>query len=290
MSPTLKPERRAARRPARLGLLAALPAVLLTSGCDLKSAGETALRIGIPKPVTEQGEHIYHLWLGSVGAATAVGVFVWALIFWAGFHYRKTSDELPRQVRYNLPIEVLYTIVPFVIISVLFYYTAVTENFVNKTAPKPDLQVNIVGFQWNWQFIYPSQKVQVTGTPTQPAMMVLPADERIRFVESSPDVIHAWWVPEFLFKRDVVPGRYNTFEIKIRDKAIGHTYIGRCTEYCGEKHDRMNFYVKVVSKSDFAAYMDKLKGEPNATLGQNNSAIPTEDYGSTQDQQNVSKK
>jgi cytochrome c oxidase subunit 2 len=289
LSPTLKPERRAASRTARLGLFAALPTILLTSGCDLKDAGETALRVGIPKPVTVQGEHIYHLWLGSVGAATAVGVFVWALIFWAGFHYRKNSDELPRQVRYNLPIEVLYTIVPFVIISVLFYYTAVTENFVDK-AEKPDLRVNIVGFQWNWQFVYPEQKVQVTGSPTQPAMMVLPADERIRFVESSPDVIHAWWVPEFLFKRDVIPGRFNTFDINIRSKAIGHTYVGRCTEYCGEKHDRMNFFVKIVSKADFDAYMAKLQGDPNAQMGTATAAIPTGDQGSTSDQQNASEK
>jgi cytochrome c oxidase subunit 2 len=281
LSATPKPARRSG---VRLAFAAALTA-LLTAGCDARHVYESAFSLGLPKPITIQADRIYDTWLGSVAAALAVGVFVWGLIFYAVLRYRKNSDELPRQVRYNLPIEVLYTVVPFVIIAVLFYYTAVNENFVNDTKKKPDLVVDIVGFQWNWQFAYPKDKVQVTGTPTQPAVMVLPTDRRIRFIESSPDVIHSWWVPAFLFKRDVIPGRLNSFEVKLKPNAAGHTYIGRCTEYCGEKHSRMNFYVKVVTPDQFDAYLAQLKNDPNASVGDvgGGAAVPTGDQGISRD-------
>jgi cytochrome c oxidase subunit 2 len=267
-------------RRAPLVLAVALTA-LLSAGCDAREAYEDSLGLGLPKPQTLQADRIYDTWLGSVAAALAVGLFVWGLIFWAVIRYRKNSDELPRQVRYNLPIEVLYTVVPFVIISVLFYYTAVNENAVNKTRKNPDVIVDIVGFQWNWQFVYPKQKLQITGTPTQPAVLTLPAGKRIRFVETSPDVIHSWFVPAFLFKRDVIPGRSNSFEIEIKDKAAGHTYIGRCAEFCGEKHARMNFYVKVVSAGEFESYLRELATNPDAAVSSEvRGAIPTQpEYG-----------
>jgi len=277
LSPTPEP----VRRPTLRCAVAIAGTALLSAGCDARHAYESAFGFGLPQPMTEQADRIYDTWLGSVAAAAVVGLFVWALIFYAVVRYRKSSDELPRQVRYNLPIEVLYTVVPFVIISVLFYYTAVNENFVNNTKGKPDLTVDVVGFQWNWQFEYPKDKLQVTGTPTQPAVMELPAGKRIRFVETSPDVIHSWFVPAFLFKRDVIPGRKNGFEITIKNSAAGHTYIGRCAEFCGEKHARMNFYVKVVTPAQFADYLTQLHQDPSAAIGSDvRGAIPTQpEYG-----------
>ena len=245
----------------------------MTTGCSARDAYESAFDLGFPTPITDQAENIYDLWLGSVAAAFVVGIFVWGLIFYAVLRYRKSSDELPRQVRYNLPIEVLYTVVPFVIIAVLFYYTAVSENFVNKTKKNPDVVVNIVGFQWNWQFNYADAGVKVTGSPQQPATMVLPVDKRIRFIETSPDVIHSWFVPEFLFKRDVVPGRANSFEVTIRKEG---TFVGRCAEFCGEKHDRMNFVVKTVSMREYEAYLSELKRNPDNLIGEGaGQAVPT---------------
>jgi cytochrome c oxidase subunit 2 len=118
-----------------------------------------------------------------------------------------------------------------------------------------------VGFQWNWQFNYLDDKVQVTGAPPegQQAVLWLPVNKRIRFIETSPDVIHSFWVPDFLFKRDVVPGRLNSFELTPTRTG---TYVGRCAELCGEKHDAMNFVVKVVSESDYRAYIADLQAHP----------------------------
>ncbi len=247
-----------------------VPAGLLAAGCDVRDTYEQAFAVGFPQPVTDQAQRIYDLWLGSAAAAAAVGVFVWALMLWAGFRYRKKSDELPRQVRYNLPIEVLYTVVPFVIIAVLFYYTTVSQNYVNDLTEDTDpdaadvLEIGVVGFQWNWTFNYVEEKVSVTGLTTQPPVLVLPTDRKIRMTETSPDVIHSFFVPAFLFKRDVIPGRENTFEITLNKEG---EYIGRCAELCGEKHAAMNFYVRVVSPEAYDDYISGLQANPANAIG-----------------------
>ncbi len=262
MSPTPAPGRAVhagARRPLTRQLSRAalvVGAVLFAGGCDARDLYENSFSLGFPDPVTDQGKRTFDLWLGTVAAAAVVGLFVYALIFYAVVRYRKRGEELPRQVRYNLPVEVLYTVVPFVIIAVLFYYTAISENYINKLTKDPAVAIGVVGFQWNWQFNYENEGLQVTGAPGQPAQLVLPTDRTIRFVETSPDVIHSFWVPKFLFKRDVVPGRANTFEITIRQTG---TWVGRCAELCGEKHDRMNFSVKAVSPADYDAFVQSQK-------------------------------
>ena len=175
------------RRTGRLALVAAATA-LLTSGCNGREVYEQAFSLGWPNPVTTQGHTMYSVWLGAMAGAAGVGVAVIGLILWAVVRYRKTGEELPRQVRYNLPIEVLYTVVPFVIIAVLFFYTAVGENKVNKLTKNPDVTIGVVGFQWNWQFNYVNEQVQVTGAPEvgQKAQLVLPVNKKIRFIETSP--------------------------------------------------------------------------------------------------------
>ena len=245
-----------------------LVATLLATGCSARDAYESTFAFGFPEPVSDQAQSIYNLWLGAAAAAAVVGTFVWLLILFAGFRYRKKSDQLPRQVRYNLPIEVLYTVVPFVIIAVLFYYTTVSQNFVTKLTDEqaggPDVTIGVVGFQWNWQFNYLDEGVGVTGLPSQQAVLYLPTDQRIRFVETSPDVIHSFWVPAFLFKRDVIPGRENTFEITINKEG---EYIGRCAEFCGEKHSAMNFVVRVVSPEKYQAHISDLQADPANEIG-----------------------
>jgi cytochrome c oxidase subunit II len=250
----------------RLGLTAAAVA-LTTTGCGGRDLYEDAFGLGFPKPVTEQGQAIYDLWLGSVAAAAVVGLGVWALIFWAVVRYRRNSDDLPRQIRYNLPVEVLYTVVPFVIIAVLFYYTVVAQNEVREEADEasggPGVTINVVGFKWNWMFQHVDAGVQVVGELDDPATLVIPTDTTIRFVETSPDVIHSFFVPAFLFKQDVIPGRANTFEVKVSKEG---TYIGRCAELCGEKHSQMTFFVRAVSPDAYAAYVAALRADPANAL------------------------
>jgi cytochrome c oxidase subunit 2 len=158
-------------------------------------------------------------------------------------------------------------VVPIIFVAFFFYFTARDESQINKLSPNPQVTVEVVGFQWDWQFNYltgPDDKTartiaQVTGDAAHgnPATLELPAGETVRFKLVSPDVIHAFWVPVFLFKRDVIPGRTNEFEVKI-DPGKEGTYIGRCTELCGLNHDQMIFYLKVVDPATYKADLAKL--------------------------------
>ena len=271
MSPRSCPTRlRASRRGARLTALLAAAAVL--SGCAVQgdSVGAQALRTGWPSPITPQGERMLNLYVGAWLAAAVVGVAVWGLMFFAAVRYRKRDDLLPRQVRYNLPVEVLYTVVPFVIVAVLFYYTAIIQSDVDSLSEDPDETVGVVGFQWNWQFVYPGEDgeedLRVTGRPGEPAVMYLPTGRTIQFVETSPDVIHSFWVPAFLFKRDVIPGRENRFELTINEGAEG-SYIGRCAELCGTDHDRMNFEVRAVSGEEYDSLLAGFRSAGGEVFG-----------------------
>ncbi len=119
----------------------------------------------MPTPTTEEAPRILSLWQGSWAAALAVGVLVWGLILWSAFFHRRsrTKVEVPPQTRYNMPIEALYTVVPLIIVSVFFYFTARDESELLKLEKKPDVTVNVVGFQWSWCFNYVENVEGSTG-------------------------------------------------------------------------------------------------------------------------------
>src|SRR6266511_5685334 len=135
------PRRSASRASGRLGVaLIGLGSLVLLAGCSAKDA----FAFGWPKGITPQADQMYDLWIGSVVAALAVGFFVWGLIFWCIVRYRKRGEELPAQTRYNMPLEILYTVTPFLVIAVLFFYTAVVQTDVNKLSANPDVRVEVM--------------------------------------------------------------------------------------------------------------------------------------------------
>jgi cytochrome c oxidase subunit 2 len=243
------------------GFITAAGLVALLAGCDI---GGTFRGFGWPAGVSTEAKQMYDLWIGSVVAALAVGFFVWGLIFWCIVRYRKRGQELPVQTRFNLPIEVLYTVLPFLVIAVLFYYTAVVQTRVNEVSENPDTTVEVVAFKWNWQFNYRSGKgtdaqtvASTTGSSEVIPVLVLPVGEKIRFELTAKDVIHSFWVPDLLFKRDVFPGNVrNIFEVTI--DTPGH-YVGRCAELCGTYHSMMNFEVVAVTPEEFDQYVAALR-------------------------------
>jgi cytochrome c oxidase subunit 2 len=188
---------------------------------------------------------------------------VWGLILYSVVAHRKRSDDLPKQTAYNLPLEIVYTILPFLIIAGLFFFTVVVQNKVTKVSDNPDETIAVNAFKWNWQFVYPETKDATTGEPvstigtsTEIPILVLPVDRSIRFEVASADVIHSFWVPEFLFKLDVIPGnangRDNVFELTVQKEG---SYVGRCAELCGTYHAYMNFEVRAVSGDKYDAYL-----------------------------------
>ncbi len=191
-------------------------------------------------------------------AALATGVVVWALMFFVSWRYRRRSEtDIPVQTRYNLPLEIFYTIVPIIMVVVLFQHTIMTQNAVLEEV-EPDHTIAVVGQQWSWTFNYLDEdvaggkNVYTAGTARDIPTLVLPVDEVVQFDLSSPDVIHSFWIPAFLMKMDVVPGRDNGFQVE--PNRIG-TYMGKCTELCGTYHSRMLFNVEVVSKEEYEQYL-----------------------------------
>ena len=258
------PARPAGARPAgRLRRWA--PVTVLMTAVILGTAGcqsTTFTRLGLPVPVTKQGEVVVTLWRGSWIAAFGVGAVVWGMILWAVIFHRKRSDRPPRQVRYNLPIEIMYTVVPFIMVGVFFFFTARDENFIDKLPSRPDVTVTVTGYQWSWQFQYPGFKVpgSSTGVVTEQGVpwpgrlptLVIPENRTVRFNLVSLDVVHSFWIVPFEFKRDVVPGHPNHFAVTpIRTG----TFIGRCTELCGVYHSRMLFTVKIVTPAQFQRWI-----------------------------------
>ena len=249
----------------RVGVLAVM--LLALTGCT----NDTFTRLGFPDPITTQGKITLSLWQGSWIAGLLVGAVVWGLILWAVVFHRKRGDKLPPQVRYNMPIEILYTIVPFILIAVLFYYTAKDENTIDAVPQNAAVTVNVTGFQWSWEFNYPDYKTAGGGSVTTNGYMwnpqlsdlqneklmpvlEIPVGETVNFNLTSPDVIHAFWVPEFLFKRDVIPGHPNHFSITATKTG---TFTGHCSELCGLYHSRMLFTLKIVTPAQFQTWVSQ---------------------------------
>jgi cytochrome c oxidase subunit 2 len=269
---------------AVLGLLG----VLTLAGC---SAPDNAFwRFGWPNGITDQSQDMRTLWTWSVIVALIVGILVWGLIIWAVIRYRKRSDELPRQTAYNLPLEIVYTIIPFVIIVGLFFFTVRVQDRVEYRSADPDVTIGVNAFKWNWQFVYPDAKgpdgrpVNTVGTSNQIPILVLPTDESIRFELASADVIHSFWVPEFLFKLDVIPGnangRNNVFQVTVRKQGA---FVGRCAELCGEYHAFMNFEVRAVSAQNYNAYLKARQSGMSTqaaleSIGQPGTAVTTHPF------------
>jgi cytochrome c oxidase subunit 2 len=245
-------------RLARVAALGLLGVVTLT-GC---TPNNEFWRWGWPNGITDEAFAMRDLWIWSVIAALLIGIGVWALILWSVVMHRKRSDELPKQTAYNLPLEIVYTIIPFLIIAGLFFFTVVTQNKVQERSDDPDLTVAVNAFKWNWQFVYPEttgpdgEPVNTVGTTEEIPILVVPTDETVRFEVASADVIHSFWVPEFLFKLDVIPGnengRDNVFEVTVREEGA---FVGRCAELCGTYHAYMNFEVRAVTSADYDDYL-----------------------------------
>ncbi len=259
------------RRTWILGTVLAVAALTLT-GCGLAGAQGSFSNGYLPHGVTDHAARVRQLWIGSWIAALAVGIVVWGLIIWCVVAYarRKGDNSVPEQLRYNVPVEILYTVVPMFMVAVLFYYTARDESALLDTSKTPDVTVNVIGKQWSWDFNYvdantyeSGTQAELTGKPgvekTLPTLW-LPVDKRVEFDLTSRDVIHSFWVPAFLQKLDMIPGVVNKFQVVPTEEG---TFAGKCAELCGAYHSQMLFNVKVVSEQAYEQHLKNLKAQGN---------------------------
>lgn len=265
------------------------------------------------------------LWSWSCVAALAMGVLVWGLTFWTiTFHRRKAdSPEFPRQTGYNVPLELVYTAVPFICIAIMFYFTVVVQTKVERMEPNPGVTVDVTAFQWNWRFGYqqveghsyqvpnlygeqPDLKalnavagdehqeergpnngkfqeireylrfssIETQGSSSQIPVLVLPTETRIQFDLASADVVHSFYVPDFIFKRDVMPNpvaNHTNYMFQISQIDEPGSFVGRCAEMCGDYHAMMNFEIRAVTPDKFAEYIQARKPKADGGQGLDNA-------------------
>ncbi len=253
------------RRLRRAALVATMGALVLLAGCSAETQDEWK-NLAMPDPATEQAVHTFELWRWAWVAAMATGIIVWGLIGWVVVRYRrKHEDEIPVQTRYNLPLEIFYTIAPIVMVVVFFYHTVNVQNVVLDDTDQ-DHTIEVVGQQWSWTFNHrldgstDGPVVYTSGTGSQIPTLVLPVDQTIQFNLTSPDVIHSFGIPAFLMKMDVVPGRTNHYEVT---PTTTGDFVGKCYELCGSYHSRMLFNVRVVEEAEYEQYLSDLEARGN---------------------------
>ena len=269
-------------RVRKVGAWALAAPVLLTLGaCSEQDAGEWN-RVAMPEGASDRSDSVIEFWQWTWVAAMVVGVLVWGLIIYVAIRYRRRSeDEVPVQTRYNLPMEILYTIAPIVVVLVFFKFVIDVQDEVVDEEENPDHTIAVVGQQWSWTFNYLQDEaldgetsVYQVGTPADVPVLYLPVGESVRFELSSPDVIHSFWVPAFTYKLDVIPGKDNAFTMTPEREG---TFAGKCAELCGTYHSRMLFYVKVVDAEEYADHLAELEEQGNVGIAKGGAEVITQD-------------
>ncbi len=356
----------AARKLGLLGVLAG--SATLLAGCDVTPPDNgffKLLRFGWPMGVTPEAHVMGNFWVWVWVAAWIIGIAVWGLTSYSmvGFTAKKAEKagkgEFPRQTAYNVPLELVLTIIPILIVMSLFFFTVQTQDKVTAMDKNPEVVVDVTAFQWNWKFGYanvsadlmggqayegrdvrqspeqyftdehghgdgPNQRdypvhgqskqdrsylhfneVETLGTTEEVPVLVLPVDTPIEFDLASADVVHSFWVPEFLFKRDAFPHpEANKSNRRFQIEAISsdminarpkdnprdgysNAFVGRCAEMCGTYHAMMNFEIRAVSRDDFTKYMKFRLDNPQASnadalkhIGQEPFAVSTSPFNS----------
>jgi len=263
--------------PVAVGLVIAL------AGCTQQQMNGWLPGTEQTKDVTNHTSRIVGLWTTSWIVLLAVGLIVWGLIIWAAIVYRRRKGQtgLPVQMRYNMPLEIFYTIVPLILVLGFFAFTAKDQEAIEKPFAQPDATVHVYGKRWGWDFNYidksnPKESVYYQGIQAQEEengggaidesllpTLYLPVGKKVEIELSSRDVNHSFWVIDFLYKKDMLPGRTN-YEYFIPEKE--GTYQGKCAELCGEYHSLMLFQVKVVSQAKYDDYLASLKDQGKVGL------------------------
>jgi cytochrome c oxidase subunit 2 len=225
---------------------------------------------GSPHGVTAQDSWTRELWKISYYFAIPIGVLVIFLITWSLVRHRARPghDRTPAQFQYHIPLEFTYTIIPLIVVAIIFGFMFNAENHQGAVSSHPALKVEVDGFQWGWRFKYPDGHSEVgtgdeqnvndnQGLPT----LYLPANETVELHVVSLDVVHTFYVPEFLYNRDLIPGVDNKFDVDVKTPGL---YPGQCNNICGQYHAYMRFLVDVMPPSQFNTWYQQNQPPPGS--------------------------
>ena len=236
------------RHRGRTGIVLATLAVVLSS-CSTAFGGY--------KGVTTQGQSEASLYQGFMITGIVVAGITFLGLFYVlvRFRRRKGTNRIPAQRHSNLPVEVIYTVIPVLIVIGLFVFTVRSENKITQVSSNPNVSVDITAFQWGWRFTY-SNGVSIVSQGANYPQLVLPANETTKVTLVSQDVVHGFYVPAFNFSRYALPGVTNYFDLTPTSTG---TYVGRCSALCGLYHGEMLFSVRVVTPSQFQSWLTQQK-------------------------------
>jgi cytochrome c oxidase subunit II len=218
----------------------------------------------LPEPATREGRSIGGLYGFVLILALIVAVLIWTLLTVAIVRFRRRRsgsgvDSVPPQIRGHIGLEALWTFVPLLTILGIFGLTLMTLDDVERRDASEPVELHVEAFRWGWRFTYPAEGVQLEGVLDPGPEAILPVGRPVRVTLTSADVVHAFYVPQFLYKRDAIPGQTRVFELTIEQEAI---YAGQCAEFCGLFHSRMPFSIRAVGQADYDAWLAEQRSAP----------------------------
>ncbi|WP_077529905.1 cytochrome c oxidase subunit II [Vreelandella utahensis] len=254
----------------------ALRAGALATAVTAPSSALAGWGVNLPEGVTSISNTIYdiHMWVFWICVAIGVGVFL--AILWSVLAYRHSKGAKPAHFHENTTVELIWTVIPFLILIMMAIPATGTLVDMYDTSDA-EMEIKVTGYQWRWQYEYMDEDISFFSSADTPRdaernlikktedykysvdnPLVLPVDTKIRFLITSNDVIHSWWVPEFGWKQDAIPGFINKNWAKIEEPG---TYYGLCAELCGQGHSDMPIEVKAVPKDDYREWVAEQTGE-----------------------------
>jgi len=266
----------------KMGWLARLAAgtSLALAAVSAGAYTETSGGYNLPTGVTDLSKEVYDLHMLIFWVCVVIGIVVFGLMFWSIIHHRKSKGYKPADFHESTTVEILWTSAPFIILIGMAIPAAGTLIKMEDTRGA-DMTVKVTGYQWKWQYDYlgenvsyfstlaaDSNKARQLGSGIDPNTvpnylvdvdnpLVLPVGKKVRFLVTSADVIHAWWVPEIAVKKDAIPGYVNETWAKINTPG---TYRGVCAELCGRDHGFMPIVIKALPDAEYKAWLAQQKG------------------------------
>ncbi len=238
----------------RASLLAGVLVASVAAGCSS--------RLGLPHEATRHGHAVLDLWRVLFWCAAGVLALVIAPLAYVLVRYRENRPGVgPVSERAgNVRLEVAYTALPLLLAGALFALSmraGVGDGISSANRTDRPLTVDVTGFQWQWRFHYPDTGLTVVGAPGHEPELVLPLGRTVRLRLRAADVIHSFYVPAFLLKRDAIPGRPQILEV---EPSRAGAFKGNCAEFCGLDHSRMGFRVRILEPAAFERWSQKGRG------------------------------
>ena len=236
------------------------------------------LDVNMPVGVTDISREVFGLHMAIFFVVVAIGVVVFGVLFWSMWKYRRSNNKKPATFTENHTVELLWTIIPTLILIAMAVPASITlKKIYDHEAEEGGIDIQVVGWQWKWQYKYLDEQVgnkplsffsNLTTPPDQYEFnrveknenyllevdepVVIPVDTPVRFLITSNDVIHSWYMSDFAVKQDAIPGFINVAKTKVNVPGI---YRGNCTELCGERHAYMPIVVKAVTQDEYQEWL-----------------------------------